>query len=276
VTPSAPKPAVPSAPRPVPLAPSPAPGLGKAPVVNRAPADSWPEEAPPARPPVAPSASRPVAATSYASTPRYVPSAPAAAPAAPSKPDEDDKIGPVGTAYTPIKLQPKKLVNPFAARQAQAQEESSQIKSQPTGMYLSVVLAVQSNWHVLRSWQEVDMERAPGSSEEANRRRGSEEPRSILHTASSPSSVPQSRCSTPAACSSRAARRGRGSVCSKSHPPLVVPMYGMLNADVIACTSSSTSCGDQATGRIHCFFRTDAPSTSPSTPSTSTCCRAGV
>ena len=47
----------------------------------------------------------------------------------PSKPDEDDRIGPVGTAYTPIKLQPKKLVNPFAAREAQAQAEAAPPRS---------------------------------------------------------------------------------------------------------------------------------------------------
>lgn len=39
-------------------------------------------------------------------------------------------IGPVGTAYTPIKLQPKKLVNPFAAREAKAQEEAAPPKIQ--------------------------------------------------------------------------------------------------------------------------------------------------
>ena len=37
----------------------------------------------------------------------------------PTKPSDDDKIGPAGTAYTPIKLQPKKLVNPFLGMQAQ-------------------------------------------------------------------------------------------------------------------------------------------------------------
>lgn len=64
--------------------------------------------------------------------PRAVPPAPAPAPApasvssaASSKPQEDDKIGPVGTAYTPIKLHPKKLVNPFAAMEAKAQAEAA-------------------------------------------------------------------------------------------------------------------------------------------------------
>ena len=51
----------------------------------------------------------------------------------PTKPAEDDKIGPVGTAYTPIKLQPKKLVNPFAAMEAKAQTESSAPKPQSFG-----------------------------------------------------------------------------------------------------------------------------------------------
>ena len=51
----------------------------------------------------------------------------------PTKPAEDDKIGPVGTAYTPIKLQPKKLVNPFAAMQAKNQAESAVPKPSPAG-----------------------------------------------------------------------------------------------------------------------------------------------
>ncbi len=51
----------------------------------------------------------------------------------PTKPDEDDRIGPVGTAYTPIKLQPKKLVNPFAAREAQAQAETVQSRPSHVG-----------------------------------------------------------------------------------------------------------------------------------------------
>lgn len=57
--PTAPKPSVPSAPRPVPTAPSPAPGLGRVPVASRAPADAWPEESAPAPPPAPPSATRP-------------------------------------------------------------------------------------------------------------------------------------------------------------------------------------------------------------------------
>ncbi|TFY53283.1 hypothetical protein EVJ58_g9537 [Rhodofomes roseus] len=137
--PSAPKPSVPSAPRQVPMAPSPAPGMGKAPVANRAPADAWPEESAPAPPPAPPSASRPpvwgsAAAHAVPAAPRAVPSAPAPAlAAAASKPQDDDKIGPVGTAYTPIKLQPRRLVNPFEAMQAKAQADASQPKSQSTG-----------------------------------------------------------------------------------------------------------------------------------------------
>lgn len=70
---------------------------------------------------------------------RSVPPAPApvVTSAAPSKPDADDRIGPVGTAYTPIKLQPKKLVNPFAAMESKAQVEVAQPKLQPTGKSVS-------------------------------------------------------------------------------------------------------------------------------------------
>ncbi|KAI0940986.1 hypothetical protein AcV7_003214 [Taiwanofungus camphoratus] len=128
-----------SVPRPVPLAPSPAPGLGKVPVANRAPADAWPDDQP-APPPAPPSAGHPpvlLSATrpSPSVVTRSVPPAPApvVTSAAPSKPDADDRIGPVGTAYTPIKLQPKKLVNPFAAMESKAQVEVAQPKLQPTG-----------------------------------------------------------------------------------------------------------------------------------------------
>lgn len=67
---------------------------------------------------------------------RAVPSAPAPVieSKVSTKPDEDDRIGPVGTAYTPIKLQPKRLVNPFAARQAQTQaDDAVQSKPSPNG-----------------------------------------------------------------------------------------------------------------------------------------------
>ncbi|CDO74750.1 hypothetical protein BN946_scf184411.g7 [Trametes cinnabarina] len=111
------KPFASSATRSVPLAPSPAPGLGKTPVANNTPADAWPDEgdsfAPPPPPPAAtrppPAASAPKPAPSVAT--RFVSPSPASVTSSttPTKPDEDDKIGPVGTAYTPIKLQPKKL-----------------------------------------------------------------------------------------------------------------------------------------------------------------------
>ncbi|KAI0348788.1 hypothetical protein OH77DRAFT_1371773, partial [Trametes cingulata] len=148
--PAAAKPPAPAAARAVPLAPSPAPGLGKAPVANKAPADAWPDEADSfAPPPPPPAASRPVFGSSTpkpvtsvspnspsdSSAPRFTPSAPApvASSTKPTKPaDDDEKIGPVGTAYTPIKLQPKKLVNPFAAMEAKAQAESTAPKPQPS------------------------------------------------------------------------------------------------------------------------------------------------
>ena len=65
---------------------------------------------------------------------RFTPaaSAPPAASNVPTKPAEEDKIGPVGTAYTPIKLQPKKLVNPFAAMEAKSQETAAP-KPTPAG-----------------------------------------------------------------------------------------------------------------------------------------------
>lgn len=129
--PATPKPSVTSASRPVPTAPSSAPGLGRVPVAKRAPANAWPEESAPSPPPAPASVTRP----SVQTPPRAVPAAPSPAPApspATPKPQDDDKIGPVGTAYTPIKLTPKRLVNPFAARQAQAQEEDVPPKKQPT------------------------------------------------------------------------------------------------------------------------------------------------
>ncbi len=66
---------------------------------------------------------------------RFTPSAPTPVTTSnvPTKPAEDDKIGPVGTAYTPIKLQPRKLVNPFAAMQANNQSETAGPKSSPSG-----------------------------------------------------------------------------------------------------------------------------------------------
>ncbi|KAG9084727.1 hypothetical protein FS749_005003, partial [Ceratobasidium sp. UAMH 11750] len=98
-----PQPSVPSAPRPVPTAPSVAP--------------SWDA---PAAPPVPPASSRPTGPPSIPSTARPVPSPAAAAP--PPNPAEEDRIMPVGTAYTPVSLpKPKKLVNPFEARQAEQQ-----------------------------------------------------------------------------------------------------------------------------------------------------------
>lgn len=57
------KPITPSTPRSVPLAPSPAPGLGRAPIANRAPVDAWPEDSQPASPPAPPSANRPPVVT---------------------------------------------------------------------------------------------------------------------------------------------------------------------------------------------------------------------
>lgn len=54
------------APRSVPMAPSPAPGLGKAPVVSGrtpAPAGAWEDEAPSAAPPPPPAATRPPVVT---------------------------------------------------------------------------------------------------------------------------------------------------------------------------------------------------------------------
>ena len=133
--PAASKPIVSSA-RPVPPAaarPTPAAGefgrpapAARSLAASNTPSDAWPEEesfAPPPPPPAAsrpvPTAPRPVATTPAA---RFSPAATAPPPSAsnvPTKPSDDDKIGPVGTAYTPIKLQPKKLVNPFQAMQSQ-------------------------------------------------------------------------------------------------------------------------------------------------------------
>lgn len=69
--PAASKPAVKSTARPVPLAPSSAPGFGRAPIANKAPADAWPDEStnfspppPPAAPRPTPSAPRPAASAS--------------------------------------------------------------------------------------------------------------------------------------------------------------------------------------------------------------------
>jgi len=149
---SAPKPSIPTAPRPVPTAPAVSTGFRGAPYVPgrvNAPADSWddePQQAPAASfpPPPPPASNRPPVVSnlrpSVTSTTRPVPTAPSpvASSPTPTKPDEDDRIGPVGTAYTPIKLTPRKLVNPFAARQAQAQEEAqveaTTYKPQPTGI----------------------------------------------------------------------------------------------------------------------------------------------
>ncbi|KAG8760164.1 hypothetical protein FRC14_003920 [Serendipita sp. 396] len=54
------------------------------------------------------------------------------------KPQDDDLIAPVGTNYVPVNLpQPKKLVNPFAARQAEAEAEATRAAtagpSKPSG-----------------------------------------------------------------------------------------------------------------------------------------------
>ncbi|KAG2057588.1 hypothetical protein BDR06DRAFT_951787 [Suillus hirtellus] len=129
------KPAIPTAPRPV---------VGSAASVRpagtgKAPADAWEEEAPsvstpspppPAasRPPAIPSASRP-AFSSYGgtTTARSTPAAPTTSPAvlsssAPVKPAEEDRIAPVGTAWTPVKLTPGRLKNPFAQFEQQQQQ----------------------------------------------------------------------------------------------------------------------------------------------------------
>ncbi|CAE6507099.1 unnamed protein product [Rhizoctonia solani] len=100
---AAPQPPVPSAPRPVPTAPAVASAPPPPPSASR-----------PTAPPRVPTASRPVPAASQP--------APAPVTATPPKPAEDDRIQPVGTAYTPVSLpKPKKLVNPFAAKAAEAQ-----------------------------------------------------------------------------------------------------------------------------------------------------------
>ena len=55
----------------------------------------------------------------------------------------------MGTAYTPIKLQPKRLVNPFAAREAEAQAEAAQPKSTPVGASLCpTIREVDSSTHL--------------------------------------------------------------------------------------------------------------------------------
>ncbi|KAG9019111.1 hypothetical protein FRB90_006425, partial [Tulasnella sp. 427] len=89
----------------------------------------------PSQQPPPPTAARPVPAAASRPTPQPATAVPppppaasrpvptASAPAtssAPPKPAEEDRIGPVGTAYTPVNLgPPKKLVNPFAQRQAE-------------------------------------------------------------------------------------------------------------------------------------------------------------
>ncbi|THG94438.1 hypothetical protein EW026_g7035 [Hermanssonia centrifuga] len=128
-----PGPSQPVVARSVPMAPSPAAGMGRAPVVNRsaAPDDAWDAPAPVSKPPPPPAAARPPVVSSI----RPAASVPAPPPASnvPTKPDEEDRIGPVGTAYTPIKLAPKKLVNPFAAREPEQQTESVQSRSAAFG-----------------------------------------------------------------------------------------------------------------------------------------------
>lgn len=182
----------------VPLALSPAPGLGKVPVVGRAPADAWPEEAPVAapppppaanRPPMTSSATRPVVATTsvrcvlvavvfhqfsqaFVSQPaaRFSPSAAASTPSMQqSKPEEDDKIGPVGTVYTPIKLQPKKLVNPFAAMQTQQSQASATPAPKPACMLLTNQNRTSFLTDRLCS-ERFDLERAASACKEADRR----------------------------------------------------------------------------------------------------------
>ena len=66
---------------------------------------------------------------------RFTPAAPAPVSSSnvPTKPAEEDKIGPVGTAYTPIKLQPKKLVNPFAAMETRTQADAPASRGSPAG-----------------------------------------------------------------------------------------------------------------------------------------------
>jgi len=74
--------------------------------------------------PVPPAAVRPPVVVSASSqVPRHTPS--------PAKPVED-RIGPVGTAYTPVSLPaPKKLVNPFEARQQTAATGASASRGPP-------------------------------------------------------------------------------------------------------------------------------------------------
>ncbi|KAJ3558512.1 hypothetical protein NM688_g880 [Phlebia brevispora] len=125
--PPAPKPASPAI-RSIPLAPSSFAGFGRSPIVNRvsAPDDDW--DAPVSKPPPPPAASRPPVVAASRPVPSAVSVGPPAPPPSsnvPTKPDEDDLIGPVGTAYTPIKLHPKRLVNPFE-RQAQQQQQEEE------------------------------------------------------------------------------------------------------------------------------------------------------
>ncbi|PPQ71153.1 hypothetical protein CVT24_009834 [Panaeolus cyanescens] len=124
---------------------------------DESPATAAPAPPPPppasTRPPVVPTASRP-AFTSFSAMPtKPSPSpafsaAPAAAPVAsppppprpiavsptvaspasrgPEKPAEDDRIEPLKSSWTPVSLPaPKKLKNPFAAMEQQAQQQSS-------------------------------------------------------------------------------------------------------------------------------------------------------
>lgn len=98
----------PTAPCPVPgLVASPAPGWAKAPVSRAAaPDDAWdpPSVAQPPPPPSA--ASRPISPAASCPAPLAASRPPQApTPTAPTKPAEDNRIGPVGTTYTPIKLQ---------------------------------------------------------------------------------------------------------------------------------------------------------------------------
>ncbi|KAJ6624892.1 hypothetical protein B0H10DRAFT_2004715, partial [Mycena sp. CBHHK59/15] len=93
-----------------------------------APEEAWLEDPPPVAavaPPPPPAASRPPVLPTV-SRPSFAASAPIRSPvtasAVPTKPADDDRIAPVGTAYTPVTLAaPKKLKNPFAAFEQQAQ-----------------------------------------------------------------------------------------------------------------------------------------------------------
>ena len=87
--------------------------------MSNASSDAWPEEVSFAQPPPPPGASRPVPTAPHpvCTTPaaRFSPAATAPPPSrsnVPTYPSDYSKIGPTSAAHTPIKLRPKKLVNP--------------------------------------------------------------------------------------------------------------------------------------------------------------------